>query len=57
VSSVLRPIRLGALGEAALGGGEEDLAYACIYAYVRFLVWLKMGELEFEGEGTEESGY
>ena len=38
-------------------GGKKDLAYACIYAYVRFLVWLKMGELEF-GEGREdESGY
>ena len=37
--------------------GKKDLAYACIYAYVRFLVWLKMGELEF-GEGREdESGY
>ena len=37
--------------------GKKDLAYACIYAYVRFLVWLKMGELEFAGEGAEESGY
>jgi hypothetical protein len=37
--------------------GKKDLAYACIYAYVRFLVWLKLGELEF-GEGNEEeSGY
>ena len=34
-------------------GGKKDLAYACIYAYVRFLVWLKMGELEF-GEGRED---
>jgi len=37
--------------------GKKDLAYACIYAYVRFLVWLKLGELEF-GEGSEDgSGY
>jgi len=38
-------------------GGKKDLAYACIYAYVRFLVWLKMGELEFEGEGQDGDGY
>jgi len=30
--------------------GKKDLAYACIYAYLRFLVWSKLGELEF-GEG------
>ena len=38
-------------------GGKKDLAYACIYAYVRFLVWLKMGELEFAEGNEEESGY
>jgi len=55
----------GALGGAVFGGREEgfslclqkDLAYACIYAYVRFLVWLKMGELDFEGEDQEGGGY
>lgn len=37
--------------------GKKDLAYACIYAYVRFLVRLKLGELEFGQEGAEEGGY
>jgi hypothetical protein len=36
--------------------GKKDLAYACIYAYVRFLVWLKMGELDFTGTGNDTSG-
>jgi hypothetical protein len=36
--------------------GKKDLAYACIYAYVRFLIWLKMGELEFSGESPDNSG-
>lgn len=33
--------------------GKKDLAYACIMAYVRFLIWLKLGEFEF---GREEEG-
>ena len=37
--------------------GKKDLAYACIYAYVRFLVWLKMGELEFADGDSEQPGY
>jgi len=38
-------------------GGKKDLAYAAIFAYVRFLVWLKMGELEFiEGGGGDDWG-
>lgn len=47
--------RNGAKSFSALG--KKDLAYACIFAYVRFLIWLKMGELEFSGEGTEEGCY
>jgi hypothetical protein len=35
------------------GAGKKDLAYARIYAYVRFLVWLRMGELEFSAEGED----
>jgi|GEM_PF-1182268 len=30
--------------------GKKDLAYACIYAYIRFLAWLKMGEMDLENE-------
>jgi hypothetical protein len=37
--------------------GKKDLAYACIYAYVRFLIWLKMGELEFSSTSQNTSGY
>ncbi|HEX3800270.1 MAG TPA: hypothetical protein VH413_16360 [Verrucomicrobiae bacterium] len=34
------------------GGKKKDLAYAQIYAYVRFLVWLQMAEWEFaDGAG------
>ena len=33
--------------------GKKDLAYAGIFAYVRFLIWLKLGEFEF---GREEEG-
>jgi hypothetical protein len=36
--------------------GKKDLAYACIFAYVRFLIWLRMGELEFS-EGSNSTGY
>lgn len=35
--------------------GKKDLAYACIFAYVRFLIWLRMGELDFM-RGSQESG-
>jgi len=35
--------------------GKKDLAYACIYAYVRFLLWLKMGEFEYE-DAEDEAG-
>ena len=39
-------------------GGKKDLAYACIYAYVRFLVRLELGELECgAANGGEETGY
>ena len=38
-------------------GGKKDIAYAMLYAYVRALVWLKMGELEFSGgEDDGEEG-
>ena len=33
--------------------GKKDLAYSAIFAYVRFLIWLKLGEFEF---GREEEG-
>lgn len=38
-------------------GGKKDLAYACIFAYVRFLVWLRMGGVEWEVGGSEDDGY
>ncbi|MDE2106101.1 MAG: hypothetical protein KGL39_53255, partial [Patescibacteria group bacterium] len=38
--------------------GKKDLAYACLYAYVRALIWLKKGELEFQhGDDGEEGCY
>lgn len=40
-----------------LAGGKKDLAYARIYACVRFLVWLKLGELEYACGRGEETGY
>lgn len=33
--------------------GKKDLAYAAIMAYVRFLVWLKMGEWMMQGQEDE----
>jgi hypothetical protein len=36
--------------------GKKDLAYACILAYVRALIWLKTGEFEFNREGDDEPG-
>lgn len=36
--------------------GKKDLAYACIFAYVRFLLWLRMCEWEFQGGGGGDSG-
>jgi len=33
--------------------GKKDLAYAGIFAYVRFLIWLKVGDFE---HGREEEG-
>lgn len=35
--------------------GKKDLAYAAIYAYVRFLIWLKTNEQEFATGG--DSGF
>jgi hypothetical protein len=37
--------------------GKKDLAYACIFAYIRFLYWLKTNELEFSTENQEGSGF
>jgi hypothetical protein len=31
------------------GSKKKDLAYACIYAYVRFLVWLQLEEMDHQG--------
>jgi hypothetical protein len=39
-----------------LATGKKDLAYAGIYAYVRALLWLKAGELEFAVGSQEEAG-
>lgn len=36
--------------------GKKDLAYACIFAYVRFLLWLKLCEWEFGGQSSGDSG-
>ena len=36
--------------------GKKDLAYACGFAYVRFLLWLKMCEWEYSGSGDGDSG-
>jgi hypothetical protein len=36
--------------------GKKDLAYACLFAYIRFLIWLKMGELEFGRQDDGEPG-
>ncbi len=36
--------------------GKNDLAYAAIYAYIRFLVWLKSAEMEFSLSGDEDAG-
>ena len=33
--------------------GKKDLAYACLYAYVRALIWLKSGELEFSNNNDD----
>ena len=35
--------------------GKKDLAYACIYAYIRFLAWLKMGEMDLENEAQGDA--
>jgi hypothetical protein len=35
---------------------KKDMAYACIYAFVRFLVWLNMGELDYS-DNEETDGY
>lgn len=37
--------------------GKKDLAYACIFAWVRFLIWLKLGELEFSAGGASDGSY
>jgi hypothetical protein len=36
--------------------GKKDLGYACIFAFVRFLIWLKIGEFEFGRETDGEVG-
>jgi hypothetical protein len=36
---------------------KKDLAYAAMFAYVRFLVWLKTGEMEYAREGEGEVGF
>lgn len=36
--------------------GKKDLAYAGIFAFVRFLIWLKIGEFEFGREAEGEVG-
>lgn len=36
--------------------GKKDLGYAGIFAYVRFLIWLKMGDFEFGREQDGEVG-
>jgi hypothetical protein len=33
--------------------GKKDVAYAMIYAYVRFLIWLRYGESELELRGPD----
>jgi hypothetical protein len=33
--------------------GKKDVAYAMIYAYVRFLIWLRCGESELEPRGAD----
>ncbi|MGN6641773.1 MAG: hypothetical protein ACTHKU_02105, partial [Verrucomicrobiota bacterium] len=35
--------------------GKKDLAYACIFAYIRFLLWLQQNELEFSNPSTPSS--
>ncbi|HEV2330563.1 MAG TPA: hypothetical protein VGY56_17420 [Verrucomicrobiae bacterium] len=37
-----------------MASGKKDLAYACIYAYIRFLAWLKMGEMDLENEAQDD---
>lgn len=43
--------RNGAKQFAALG--KKDIAYAMIYAYIRFLMWLKLNALELDTESEE----
>ena len=46
--------RNGAYRFSALG--KKDLAYVLLFALVRALIWLKVGELEFAMGGHEETG-
>ncbi len=39
-----------------VGTGKKDLAYACIFAYVRFLIWLKKAEFDFSHQDDDETG-
>lgn len=39
-----------------VAGGKKDLAYACLMAYVRFLVWLKLQEMDWTAGGGSETG-
>jgi len=34
--------------------GKKDLAYACIFAYIRFLIWLQSGD--WEDQENEDTG-
>ena len=36
--------------------GKKDMAYAALFALVRALIWLKVGELEFQTGGEEYTG-
>jgi hypothetical protein len=37
--------------------GRKDLAYACIFAWVRFLIWLQIGEFEYQQDDGEDGIY
>ena len=56
VGGLARGTRVG-LPSPRGGGRENNLACACICACARFLVWLKMGELELGEGGEDGSGY
>ena len=39
-----------------VSAGKKDLAYACLFAYIRFLMWLRTNDGEFDDEGDGEVG-